>query len=520
MRALISVSEKQGIVAFANALSDLGIELVSTGNTHRLLSEAGLTVQRVSQVTGFPEILDGRVKTLHPAIHGAILAQRDLTTHHQQLVEHNIIPIDIVVVNLYPFAQTIARPDALLTDALEQIDIGGVALIRAAAKNFPSVLPLVDPADYEPVLQALRTGTVSMELRRRLAATAFTHTTTYDTAIAAYLSASTTTVNLDQHIADALQHQTPIHLEFPYVQQLRYGENPHQQAALYGTFLECFEQLHGKELSYNNIIDAAAAQELIEEFHEDDGVALAIIKHTNPCGMGLGSTSLEAWQYAFATDTQSSFGGIVALNATCDLPLAQAIDEIFTEIIIAPDFAPDALEMLRKKKNRRLLRLHKPVTRQGAFQTRSIPAGGLLVQEADHAPLNDEQFTVVTQRAPTAEEQQALRFAWRVVKHVKSNAIVYTNRNATLGIGAGQMSRVDSSYLARWKAQNAGLPLDGSVVASDAFFPFADGVETALAAGATALIQPGGSVRDNEVIAAADQAGAAMVFTDQRHFRH
>jgi phosphoribosylaminoimidazolecarboxamide formyltransferase/IMP cyclohydrolase len=520
MRALISVWDKQGIVPFAQGLAELGIELISTGNTHRILSEAGLTVQSVSEATGFPEILDGRVKTLHPAIHGGILARRDLPGHQQQLLEHEIGPIDMVVVNLYPFAQTVARPDVLLTDALEHIDIGGVALLRAAAKNFPSVLPLVEPDDYAPVLEALRSGTVSMDVRRRLAARAFAHTTAYDAAVSAYLSSAAVPEQASDSIAAAVRNRAPMHITLPYTQELRYGENPHQQAALYGAFFESFEQLHGKDLSYTNILDMVAAQELIEEFPPQDGAAVAIIKHTNPCGVGTGATLLEAWQRAFATDTQSSFGGIVALNTTCDVALVRALDEIFTEILIAPDFEPAALDALRAKKNRRLIRASRPITHPGGmYQVRSVP-GGLLVQEADHAPLAEEQFTTVTRRAPTEEEQHALRFAWRIARHVKSNAIIYATSNATLGIGAGQMSRVDSSSMARWKAQHAGLSLEGAVIASDAFFPFPDGVETALAAGVTAIIQPGGSVRDNEVIEAADRGGAAMVFTGRRHFRH
>lgn len=507
MRALISVWDKQGVVEFASGLAALDCEIVSTGNTQRVLAEAGVPVRSVSDVTGFPEILGGRVKTLHPAIHGGILARHDLPEHQHQLDEHGIGAFDLVVVNLYPFVQTIAQPGITLNDALEQIDIGGVALLRAAAKNFASVLVVVRPSDYDAVLQALQAGDVPLDLRQRLAATAFAHSASYDSAIAGYLTDS------------------PLPETFPVswhkAQELRYGENPHQQAALYGDFHTYFQQLHGRELSYNNIVDLAAAQELLEEFPADEGagVALVIIKHTNPCGAALGTTPLEAWQRAFATDTQSAFGGIVAVNAPCDLALAQAIDEIFTEIVIAPGFEPQALEFLRKKKNRRLLLAQQPVTVAGECLVRSVP-GGVLVQTADRAPLKDEPFRVVSKRAPTPEEEEALRFAWRVAKHVKSNAIVYTSAERTLGIGAGQMSRVDSSYMAAHKAAQAGLSLDGSVVASDAMFPFADGVEVALRVGATAVVQPGGSVRDEEVIAAADRAGAAMVFTDNRHFRH
>jgi phosphoribosylaminoimidazolecarboxamide formyltransferase/IMP cyclohydrolase len=508
VRALISVSDKQDIVACARALADLNIDLFSTGNTQRILSEAGIPVQSVSTLTGFPEILDGRVKTLHPAIHAGILARRDLQDHQQQLAEHALQTIDIVIVNLYAFARTIERPEVTLADALEHIDIGGVALIRAAAKNFPAVLPVINPADYGAVIEALQVGEVPFDLRQRLAARAFAHTAAYDAAIAAYLNEESFPAVLP--------------LAWEHSATLRYGENPHQQAALYGTFFEYFEQLHGKELSYTNILDTSAAQELIEEFRPDagnEGVALAILKHTNPCGVGVGASTLEAWERALATDPQSPFGGIIVLNTPCDLALAEAINEIFSEIIIAPDFAPAALELLYKKKQRRLIRTCKPVTRAVMQRLYSVP-GGVLVQEADNSPLSEEKLKVVTQRQPTPDEMRALRFAWRVVKHVKSNAIVYSTAERTLGIGAGQMSRVDSAQIAVWKAQKAGLSLEGSVVASEALFPFADGVQAALAAGATAIIQPGGSVRDEEVIAAADKAGAAMIFTGRRHFWH
>ncbi len=514
MRALISVSDKQQIEPFARTLADLGVTLVSTGNTHRLLTGAGLAVQSVADVTGFPEILDGRVKTLHPAIHAGILARRDYDSHVQQLAEHAIEQIDLVVVNLYPFAQTIADPDVTLADAIEQIDIGGVALLRAAAKNFAHVLPLVDPADYGPVLAALEAGHIPHELRLRLAAKTFAHTAAYDTAIATYLTRQTD---------DPFPAVLP--LAWERAQVLRYGENPHQPAALYGNFFDYVEHLHGKELSYTNVLDISAALSLLEDFPAPTtgaGVTLAILKHTNPCGVGMGATPCEAWHKALATDPQSPFGGVIGLNAPCDLELAQAIDEIFSEIVLAPDFAPDALELLQKKKNRRLLRTRQPITpasRTGLQLLQSVP-GGVLVQAADIAPLDDEPYQVVTERAPTDAELQALRFAWRVVKHVKSNAIVYSSGDRTLGIGAGQMSRVDSSRLAVWKAQQVGLSLAGSAVASDALFPFADGVEAAIAAGATAIIQPGGSVRDAEVIAAANNAGATMVFTGRRHFWH
>ncbi|MFL5806323.1 MAG: bifunctional phosphoribosylaminoimidazolecarboxamide formyltransferase/IMP cyclohydrolase [Roseiflexaceae bacterium] len=511
MRALISVSEKRGLEAFAAGLQALGVAIFSTGKTAQRLAEAGIAVQPVSAISGFPEILDGRVKTLHPAIHGGILARRDLPAHMEALAAHGIAPIDIVVANLYPFAETVACPDVTLEEALEQIDIGGPTLLRAAAKNYPHVLPVVDPADYAEVLAALRAEHVAPDLRRRLAAKAFAHTAAYDAAIAAYLT--------DERFPATLP------LAFRKAQELRYGENPHQAAALYGDFFQFFEQLHGKELSYINILDIAAVQELIEEFPLEEGTALAIVKHTNPCGVGLGATPLEAWECAFATDREAPFGGVIALNRPLDLPLAQAIDAIFSEIVIAPEFHADALDLLRRKKNRRLMRSLHPVTQAGERMVRSVP-GGVLVQEPDRAPLDDaggeatSPLRVVTQRAPTDEELRALRFAWRVAKHVKSNAIVFGAADRTLAIGAGQMSRVDSTRIAVWKAQNAGLSLHGSVVASDAFFPFPDGVETAAAAGATAVIQPGGALRDDEVIATADRLGLTMVFTGRRHFRH
>ncbi|MBO9325874.1 MAG: bifunctional phosphoribosylaminoimidazolecarboxamide formyltransferase/IMP cyclohydrolase [Roseiflexus sp.] len=505
MRALVSVYDKHDIEAFAAGLVELGYEIVSTGNTARTLAAAGIPVRLVSDVTGFPEILGGRVKTLHPAIHAGILARRDDPGHMAALDVHGIIPIDMVVVNLYPFSETIARPDVSFAEAIEQIDIGGPAMVRAAAKNHEAVLVVVSPDDYDTVLMALRSDAVTPDLRRRLAARAFAHTAAYDAAIAAYLS--------DELFPEMLP------LAFRKVQNLRYGENPHQRAALYGEFHTFFEQLHGRELSYINILDITAVQGLIEEFDPQEGAALAIVKHTNPCGVGIGATPLEAWEKAFATDREAPFGGIIAVNQTLDLPLAQAIDEIFSEIIIAPAFADDALALLRKKKNRRLMRVLRPVRLARGLAYHSVP-GGLLVQEPDLAPLDEEPFQVVTQRAPTETERAALRFAWRVVKHVKSNAIVFAAADRTLGIGAGQMSRVDSTRVAVWKAQNAGLSLAGSVLASDALFPFPDSVEIAAAAGATAVIQPGGSVRDDEVISAADRLGMAMVFTGRRHFLH
>ncbi len=506
MRALLSVWDKQGVVALADALRAMDVELVSTGKTHQMISDAGIACRTISEVTGFPEILDGRVKTLHPAVHGGILARRDLPVHRQQLEEHHIALFDMVVVNLYPFASTIARPDVTLTEALEQIDIGGVALVRAAAKNFPDVIPVVDPADYERVVEALRHGAVPASLRQQLAAKAFAHTAAYDAAIAGYLN------------TEAFPQTLP--LAWQRAATLRYGENPHQQAALYGSFFDFFTQLHGKELSYTNILDIAAAQSLIEAFDVRDGMALAILKHTNPCGVAVAPTLLQAWEHALATDPKSPFGGIIVVNAPVDEALAEAINEIFSEIIIAPDYAPAALNLLQQKKQRRLLRVLAPIQQADTLYLHSVPGGVLLQQPDYHDPREEANWQVVTQRQPTDAERQALRFAWRVVQHVKSNAIVYAATDRTLGIGAGQMSRVDSARIAVWKAEQAGLSLAGSVVASDAMFPFPDGVQAALAAGATAVVQPGGSVRDDEVIAAVNAAGAAMVFTGQRHFWH
>jgi phosphoribosylaminoimidazolecarboxamide formyltransferase / IMP cyclohydrolase len=505
MRALLSVSDKRGVVDFAAQLVSLGISIYSTGNTKAAIAAAGIPVESVSALTNFPEILDGRVKTLHPAIHGAILARRDVASHMQTLIEHGIAPIDIVVVNLYPFAATIAKPGVTDAEAIEQIDIGGPAMIRASAKNHASVLPVVSPDDYQAIIDALRNDTVTPQFRRALAAKAYAHTAEYDAMIANYLQSDEFPKQL---IATA-----------PLSRMLRYGENPHQQGALYGTFDEQFEVLHGKELSYINILDITAVQELIEEFDPADGVALAIVKHTNPCGVAVAPTGVEAWHKAFATDREAPFGGVIAVSATLDLPLAQAIDEIFSEIIIAPDYTPEALALLIQKKQRRLVKSHGRISTQTGLQIHTIP-GGYLVQQPDREIPRGEVWNCVTTRQPTADELAGLQFAWRVVKHVKSNAIVYAGRDRTLGVGAGQMSRVDSARVAVEKAGRAGLSLTGSVLASDAFFPFPDGIETAAAAGVTAIVQPGGSVRDAEVIEAANRLGVAMIFTGRRHFRH
>jgi phosphoribosylaminoimidazolecarboxamide formyltransferase/IMP cyclohydrolase len=501
-RALISVFDKTGLVPFAQTLACAGVEIISTGGTAKALRDAGLKVTDLSAHTGFPEMLDGRVKTLHPKIHGGLLYVRQNVAHEEQVKAHGIQPIDLVVVNLYPFEQTVAKPNVKREEAIENIDIGGPSMLRSAAKNHESVTVVVDPADYADVAaQIEKTGNTTLELRQKLAAKVFARTSAYDGAIAAYFSGN-------------------LNLSLPLAQTLRYGENPHQTAALYGKFPEYFEQLHGKELSYNNILDLTAAAHLIAEFSESEAPTLAILKHTNPCGVGQGTTLREAWDKAYATDKQAPFGGIIAVNRTLDLPCAEAIAEIFSEVIVAPDFAPDALGLLQKKKNLRLMRIRKNVQSAATSEMRSVGVDSVLVQQRDTRVITRADVKVVTRRQPTDAEWQAMLFGWRVVKHVKSNAIVYAGADRTLGIGAGQMSRVDSSRIAVWKAGEAGLSLKGSAVCSDAFFPFPDGLVAAAEAGATAAIQPGGSVRDAEVIAAADKHDVSMVFTGIRHFRH
>lgn len=515
-RALISVSDKTGLVEFANILAEAGVELVSTGGTARALREAGLTVMDISELTGFPEMLDGRVKTLHPRVHGGLLYLRKNAEHERTVAEHGIPAIDLVVVNLYPFEATVARSGVSLEEAIENIDIGGPSMLRSAAKNHASVTVVTDPADYPEVGDEIRrSGGTTLDLRQRLAARVFARTAAYDAAIAAHLQ---------QQFCPGPELPATLTVAAPRVQALRYGENPHQAASLYGRFPEFFEQLHGRELSYNNILDLTAAAALITEFTEDPPT-LAILKHTNPCGVAQGPDLLTAWNHAYATDRQAPFGGIIAVNRTLDLRCAQAVAEIFSEVIVAPDFSAEALTVLQRKKNLRLLRMRRDPSTQEAWDVRSVGAGSYLVQERDHQVTPPTEWKKVSRREPSAAEQAALRFGWRVVKHVKSNAIVYARADAeehgrTLGIGAGQMSRVDASRIAVWKAGEAGLSLSGSVVASDAFFPFADGLVAAADAGATAAIQPGGSVRDPEVIQAADERQVAMVFTGFRHFRH
>ncbi|MBI3879440.1 MAG: bifunctional phosphoribosylaminoimidazolecarboxamide formyltransferase/IMP cyclohydrolase [Verrucomicrobia bacterium] len=515
-RALLSVSNKSGLVEFAKTLAAAGVELISTGGTAKAIRDAGLAVKDISEHTGFPEMLDGRVKTLHPKVHGGLLFLRGNAEHEQTARAHGIAPIDLVVVNLYPFEETVAKPNVNLHDAIENIDIGGPSMLRSAAKNHESVTVITDPADYaEAAAQIKATGGTTLEFRRKLAVKVYARTAAYDGAIAAHLGKA----------YGAVSAETPgalpaaLNISAPLVQPLRYGENPHQKAALYGGFNEFFKQLHGKELSYNNILDLTAAAALIGEF-TGDAPTLAILKHTNPCGVGQGASLREAWDKAFATDKQAPFGGIIAVNQPLDAACAEAISEIFSEVIVAPDFTADALEILQKKKNLRLLRVLKDPAGAQPWDVRSVGAGSFLMQERDLKVTRRGDCKVATKRAPSEAEWRAMLFGWRVVKHLKSNAILYCGSDRTLGVGAGQMSRVDSSRIAVWKAGEAKLPLAGSAVCSDAFFPFPDGLIAAAEAGATAAIQPGGSVRDAEVIAAADERGVAMVFTGARHFRH
>jgi phosphoribosylaminoimidazolecarboxamide formyltransferase/IMP cyclohydrolase len=507
-RALISVSDKTGLVEFARELVAMGVEILSTGGTAALLLKNGVPTTEISAFTGSPEILDGRVKTLHPKVHGGLLYVRDNPDHQAQASANGILPIDLVVVNLYPFEATIAKPDVTLEEAIENIDIGGPSMLRSAAKNYRSVTVVVDPVDYATVLENMRDneGATTLKLRERLGIKVFVTTAKYDGAIANYL-------DKEQEASSSLS------VSLPCVARLRYGENPHQSAALYGCFEEHFQKLHGKELSYNNILDISAAVELIEEFEEP---TVAILKHTNPCGVGSDPDLREAWDKAFATDKQAPFGGIIITNRCLSEGLARAISEIFSEVIIAPEFDADARALLQKKKNLRLIRkLSNGLAGKTQTVLRSV-RGGILEQSCDVSSelAGDLLAKVVTHRAPSAAELEAMRFAWRVVKHVKSNAIVYAASDRTLGIGAGQMSRVDSSRIAVWKAKDAGLSLTGSAVGSDAFFPFPDGLIAAAEAGATCAIQPGGSVRDPDVIAAANERNMAMIFTGVRHFKH
>jgi len=527
--ALISVSDKTGVLDFARALAARGVRLLSTGGTAKLLADAGLTVTEVAAHTGSPEILDGRVKTLHPKIHGGLLARRDSAEHMATLAAHGIDRIDLLVVNLYPFRETIARPDCTFADAVENIDIGGPAMLRAAAKNHGTesggVTVVIDPDDYPQVLADIDAhgGSTSYALRLKLAAKAYVHTAAYDGAIAAYLTSLAE--------SDPAQDTVPARHDWPGVltiqmqqaQALRYGENPHQRAAFYldaarpaglgAGLLGNYRQLQGKELSYNNIADADAAWECVRAF---DAPACVIVKHANPCGVAIAANTHEAYQKAFQTDPTSAFGGIIAFNRPVDAATAEAVSSQFLEVLLAPAYDDAALVVLAAKKNVRVLVV--PTGKgQNAFDVKRV-GGGWLVQTPDADAVDD--LTVATRRQPTPQQLADLQFAWTVAQHVKSNAIVFARDGMTLGVGAGQMSRVDSARIAAIKAENAGLSLTGSAVASDAFFPFRDGLDVVVAAGATSVIQPGGSVRDNEVIAAADEHGVAMLLTGVRHFRH
>ena len=515
-QALLSVSDKTYVVEFARGLAGFGVTLISTGGTAKLLRDAGLKVTEVADYTGFPEMLDGRVKTLHPKVHAGILARRDAPGHMAAIGQAAISPIDLVVVNLYPFGATVARPGCTLAEAVENIDIGGPAMVRSAAKNYEHVAVVTDPADYGPVLAELATarGALGAETRFRLAQKAFSHTAQYDGAISNYLTA------LDAAGGRARFPQR-LNLQFERVQALRYGENPHQEAAFYRDLqpapgsLGTYRQLQGKELSYNNIADADAAWECVKGF---TGPACVIVKHANPCGAAVAANPAGAYRNAFATDPTSAFGGIIAFNRELDADTARAVTQQFVEVVIAPGVPPEAARTLAAKANIRVLEVAlAPGSNDHDFKR---VGGGLLVQTPDAAGVEGAGLKVVTRAKPDAAQIADLLFAWRVAKFVKSNAIVFCGGGRTLGVGAGQMSRVDSARIAAIKAQNAGLALQGSVVASDAFFPFRDGVDAVVAAGARAIIQPGGSVRDDEVIAAADEHGVAMVFTGYRHFRH
>jgi phosphoribosylaminoimidazolecarboxamide formyltransferase / IMP cyclohydrolase len=526
-RALISVHDKTGVVDFARGLADLGVEILSTGGTARLLRESGVPVVDVAQVTGFPEMLDGRVKTLHPTIHGGILARRDRPEHLAALETHGIGPIDLVAVTLYPFEATVARPGVTLEDAIENIDIGGPSMIRGAAKNHASVTVVTDTGQYVPVLEELRAreGALSSETRYRLAFEAFRRTAQYDAAIAAYLREPGATGRRAES-AGAAEGRFPqrVHLEGSLVQGLRYGENPHQAAAFYrlagqGYGLSAGVQLHGPELGYNNLLDWSAALGLLLEF---DDPAAVVIKHTNPCGVAIARTVGEAMRKAKASDPVSIYGGIVGVNQTLDMEVVKELSGILLEILFAPAFEPDALaELQRTKKKCRIFQL--PCTRgeypAGRDEVRSV-IGGLLLQDADLVDLDPSTLRVVSRRAPTPDEMTALRFAWRVTKHAKSNAIVLTTADQVVGVGAGQMNRVDSARIAVMRARELGLPTLGSVCGSDAFFPFRDGLDVVAKAGATAVVHPGGSIRDDEVVAAADEHGMAMVVCGIRHFKH
>jgi phosphoribosylaminoimidazolecarboxamide formyltransferase/IMP cyclohydrolase len=526
MNALLSVSDKTGIVEFAQALHALGIRLISTGGTARLLADAGLPVTEVAEVTAFPEMLDGRVKTLHPKVHGGLLARRDVPEHMAALKAHGIATIDLLVVNLYPFEATVAKPGCTLEDAIENIDIGGPAMVRSAAKNWKDVGVITDASQYPAVLAELKAGgKLSDPLRFELAVAAFNRISQYDGAISDYLSS----VDFEASRGRATPVRQPFpaqaNSQFVKLQDLRYGENPHQQAAFYRDLhpapgsLVMAQQLQGKELSYNNIADGDAAWECVKSF---DAPACVIIKHANPCGVAVGKDALEAYSKAFQTDPTSAFGGIIAFNRTVDGAAAQAVSKQFVEVLMAPDFTPDALEVFKSKVNVRILKIALPkdiAATRNAMDIKRV-GSGLLMQTADNHELTLADLQVVTKKQPTPQQLQDLLFAWKVAQYVKSNAIVFCKDGMTMGVGAGQMSRLDSARIASIKAEHAKLSLKDTVVASDAFFPFRDGLDVVVDAGASCVIQPGGSMRDQEVIDAADERGVAMVFSGVRHFRH
>ena len=543
-RALISVSDKTGIVEFASELTRYGVSIISTGGTAQALRESGIDVTEVADITGFPEMMDGRVKTLHPKIHGALLALRDNEEHVASMKSHEIVPIDLVVINLYPFEQTIENTGVELAEAVEQIDIGGPAMIRSASKNWRDVAVVTDLKLYPAVLTELEEndGALSLETRQRLAALAYTRTSYYDLAISGYLAeqlshddlayleplnpfGKLSFIELDEDSADHggdVSEETlsgSISIELAKVTDLRYGENPHQKAALYDSGEEGgianARQLHGKEMSFNNFVDAEAAWRIASDFDE---LAVAIIKHTNPSGVGLGRNNLEAHQRALATDPVSAFGGIVAMNKKADAEVATAINKVFTEVVIAPDYDEDALAIFRKKKNLRVLKVALGAA-VDPLEYRQI-SGGFLVQNQDMMSITESDLNVVSERKPNEKEVQAMMLAWKVCKHVKSNAIVFANDIQTVGVGAGQMNRVDSVRIAAMRAAKTELPLEGTALASDAFFPFRDNVDEAAKFGISTIIQPGGSMRDNESIEAANEHGISMVFTGYRHFKH
>jgi phosphoribosylaminoimidazolecarboxamide formyltransferase/IMP cyclohydrolase len=512
-RALLGVSDKSGLIDFARVLERRGVEILSTGGTKAALEKGGVRVKAVEDFTGSPEMLDGRVKTLHPKIHGGILARRANASHQAQMRQHGVEPIDLVVVNFYPFEQTVAKPDVSLEDAIENIDIGGPTLVRAAAKNYDDVAVVVDPSDYASIAQEIEAngGATLAQTRWRLARKAFARVAAYDGAISNYLGTHT-------GIDDGPLGET-FSLTMEREQGLRYGENPHQTGALYGNFLKIAEQLHGKELSYNNVIDISSAINLIIEFRDEPKAVVAILKHNTPCGVGIADTMKAAWDKAFATDPDSPFGGIIIANRPWELEFARAVDELFTEVLIGPDYQPGVLEFLRKKKNRRVMRFHPDAIHREEFDLKRV-LGGLLVQTPDLAIENPREGKVVTRRAPTDAELRAMEFGIKVCKHIKSNAITFVTPDRTLAIGGGATSRIDPVYAAREKAERLKVSLQGSVLVSEALFPFPDAPSLAAEAGATAIAQPGGASRDAEVITAADKYGLAMVFTGVRHFRH